>query len=120
MAKRNTVDAEYERLARLPTAQLDKMAFGFNDGDVLVLEPGKVRSRYEADVANAERKFKLGGMAWARSVDLSTPVEVSFDGKRFWLEDGHHRRLAARKTKRTLLAVVAVKANPIKALLGIA
>lgn len=107
-----------ESLEQLDIDTLDQMAFGHKSGDIVTLKPSEINIQYDGDLANPHDKFKAGGMDWARSVDLSEPVDVEIkqDGK-FYLGDGHHRWFAAGKTGRTLQAKIEVKAKPIKALL---
>ncbi len=106
-----------EQLEMMDTDDLDRMAFGHAGGDVIELAPSEISLQYD-DVENAEYKFEQGGMAWAKSVDLSEPVDVEIhdDGK-FYLADGHHRWFAAGKTGRKLQAKIDVKANPINEIL---
>lgn len=98
---------------------LDKIAFGYNDGDVITIDAGKVVIKYPGDLENAEECFRRGGMSWARSVCLDDPVQVSIgeDGK-MYLEDGHHRRFAAIKRGAKLSAEVEIKGNPIRFILA--
>jgi hypothetical protein len=107
-----------EELERLDIDVLDRLAFGVTGGELVTLRPDQIRIKYACDLANPEAKLARGGLAWARSVDLSEPVEVSVaeDGG-FDLEDGHHRWMAAGQTHRPLTAVIEIKGNPIRRLL---
>ena len=107
-----------DALERLDIDVLDKMAFGVVGGEIITLSPSDIVIQYECDLGNPQHKFKQGGMAWAHSVDLSTPVEVSVDNNgAFLLEDGHHRWFAAGKTQRKLTAEVQIKGKPIERIL---
>lgn len=107
-------------LEEMDTDALDRLAFGVADGDVIELSPDQIVIQYEGDLENPQHAFDTqGGMKWARSVDLSEPVEVEVhdDGK-YHLADGHHRWFAAGKTKRKLQAEVKIKGNPVKKVLA--
>jgi hypothetical protein len=108
-----------DELERWDIDDLDRMAFGVVSGDIVELSPDQIRIKYPGEIENPEYKFQRGGMAWARSVDLSEPVEVSInnDGQ-YELEDGHHRWFAARLTGRKLRAEVEIKANTIDFILA--
>ena len=107
-----------QSLERLPIETLDKMAFWVNDGDLVQLHPSQINIQYHGDLENPQDKFAKGGMAWANSVDLREPVDVSMktNGK-YYLEDGHHRWFAAKKRGQFLSAKVEVKGKPIEAIL---
>lgn len=108
-----------DMLERMEPEQLDRMAFGHARGDIVTLDPKEINIKYKDDLVNPEDKFAKGGMAWARSVDLSEPVKVHIgEGGKFHLEDGHHRWFAAQKTGRPLTAEIDdVKANAINEIL---
>lgn len=93
---------------------LDMMAFGCKGGEILELDPKEIHIKYPGDLDNPIEKFRLGGMAWVRSVSFEEPVEVSIgdDGKKS-LEDGHHRRFCAIKLGRKIKAEIEVKGNPV-------
>ena len=107
------------QLERMDLDELDMMAYGHKSGDIVRLDPSEINIQYPGDLANPEDKFAKGGMEWARSVDLSKPVEVEIhqDGK-YYLADGHHRWFAAQKTGRSLTAQIEMKAKPIEKILG--
>jgi hypothetical protein len=98
---------------------MDRMAFGVVGGEERTLEPSSLRILYLGDLENPEALFAQQGMAWARGVDLSEPVEVSVnDDGEFCLEDGHHRWFAAMKTERVLRATITIKGKPIERILA--
>lgn len=108
-----------EELERMDIDDLDRMAFGVAGGEERTLEPSSLRILYLGDLENPEALFAQQGMAWARGVDLSEPVEVSInDDGEFCLEDGHHRWFAAMKTQRPLRATIAIKGRPIERILA--
>ena len=108
-----------EELERMDIDDLDRMAFGVVGGEERTLEPSSLRILYLGDLENPEALFAQQGMAWARGVDLSEPVEVSVnDDGEFCLEDGHHRWLAACLSKRNLVARIDIKGKPIEVILA--
>ena len=66
-----------EELERMGIDDLNRMAFGVVGGEERTLEPSSIRILYLGDLENPEALFAQQGMAWARGVDLSEPVEVS-------------------------------------------
>lgn len=108
-----------EELEQMDINELDRMAFGVVDGEDVTIQPQQVRILYPGDLENPQALFDKGGMAWARSVDLSEPVLLSVDDDgAFGLEDGHHRWFAAQKTGQDLIGTVTIKGNPIKRILA--
>lgn len=108
-----------EELELMDIEELDRMAFGVVDGEDVTIQPSQVRILYPCDLENPQALFDKGGMAWARSVDLSEPVLLSVDDEgAFGLEDGHHRWFAAEKTGRDLVGTVTIKGNPVRRILA--
>lgn len=106
-------------LERMDIDELDRMAFGVEGGQKVDLDPSEIHIRYHDDLDNPRALFDAKEMAWANSVDLSEPVEVSVDDQGdFYLEDGHHRWFAAGKTGRRLKATVEIKGKPIEKILA--
>jgi hypothetical protein len=98
---------------------LDRWAFGFAVGDIITLMPDQIGIQYEGDLENPEGAIEGVGdpVAWARSVSLRKPIDVTYRQGRFWVEDGHHRWTAARILKKKLRCkVVKIDDNPILAL----
>ncbi len=107
-----------EELERMDIDDLDRMAFGVIDDQIITLSPDQIHLKYD-DIENAEYKYKLGGMKWVRSVSFAEPVEVSVNNDgRFELEDGHHRYFAAKKLGRKLKCKIEVKGKPIERILA--
>lgn len=107
-----------EQLEQMDIDELDRLAFGMADGDVVSVKPAAVRILYPGDLANPQARFDREGMAWARTVDLSEPVDLSVnDAGELCLEDGHHRWFAAKKCSRSLRGTVTIKGKPIERLL---
>jgi hypothetical protein len=103
-----------QELSVLDINELDEMAFGCRDGQVIEVAPDTVKVIYECDLENVHHRFELGGTAWLVSVDLSEPISLSInDEGQFCIEDGHHRWFAALKRGEALRARIQIKANPI-------
>lgn len=94
---------------------LDLMAFGFKDGQIVHVSPSRIKIRYMEDLANPIHKFEKHGMEWVKSVDFSEPVELGVDKKgHLYLEDGHHRWFASKKLGRKVKGkIVKFEGNPI-------
>ena len=98
---------------------LDRKAFGFAVEDVVVLSPDQINIQYEGDLENPEWQIQKAGdpVRWAKTVSLKTPIDVRYRGGKFWIEDGHHRWMAARILKKKLKCrIVRIDDNPILAL----
>lgn len=113
-------DEELLRSGGLPTEILDRYAFGFTDKDITKLHPDKLAIKWHDDLENVIWEVKKSGLTpkqWSKKVDLSEPVDVSYeltdDGLKFLLEDGHHRYFAAKKLNKLLNINLEIKANPI-------
>lgn len=78
---------------------LDLAAFGFTEESVKTMMPDELSIKWKDDMLNPPEKQKKSGLSkeeWAKTVDLSEPIDVSYDGKKFNIEDGHHRYYAAK------------------------
>jgi hypothetical protein len=98
---------------------LDRRAFGFAVGDIVTLMPDQIGIQYPDDLENSEDAIERMGdpVAWAKSVSLRKPIDVTYRKGQFWVEDGHHRWTAARIRKKQLRCkVVKIDDNPILAL----
>lgn len=114
-----------EALEKMDINDLDRMAFGYVDGQKMTVAPKDLKIKYADDLENPQYKFDKGdaqgrkGMDWARSVDFSEPVQLSVgrDGK-LYLEDGHHRYFAAQKLGKKLPAEISkIEGKPIEEIL---
>jgi hypothetical protein len=100
---------------------LDRAAFGFASGDILTFKPQQLKIKWKDDIVNVKYEIqysKLPIKTWAKKIDLSTPIEVSYERGKFWIEDGHHRYMAAKILKITIRAIVEIKDKPIEKLSG--
>ena len=108
-------------LEQLDVDVLDRWAFGLAGGDIVKLDPKDIAIVHTDDLENAEYqadRFAGSRLAWAKSVSLTEPVIVSVTRPgEFILEDGHHRYLAAKLSKRKLSAEITIKGKPIEWLL---
>lgn len=108
-----------EQLERLPTEELDRMAFGFVSGDTLTLHPKQIVVTSQDDMENVYYQIQRHGneKAWAKSVSLRKPIDVHLRNGRYELNGGHHRWYAALLTNRKLKAVVTIQDSAITAIL---
>lgn len=107
-----------DELMAMDMDDLDELAFGCRSGQVLTLRHEQLVVIYPGDLDNPIYRYKQEGMDWARSVDLSDPIEVSVNDKgQFCIEDGHHRWFAARLRGESLSAHIEIKGNPVRAIL---
>jgi len=101
------------------TDALDLAAFGFTDSSIKQLMPQQLKIKWKQDLAQAkfeQDEYHRRGMPridWARKINLSEPIDVSFDGNNFFLEDGHHRYVAAKTLNLPLNVTLEIKANPL-------
>lgn len=115
--------AELRReLERVEIDTLDRWAFGVAGDDVITVKPRDLAIVHLDDLDNAvyqAGRYPGGQAAWAKSVSLEEPVEISVTTPgQFVLEDGHHRYLAAKLLKRSLTGKVSIKGKPIEELLA--
>lgn len=115
-------DEELLRNGGLSIELLDRLAHGFSEDDIKKLNPSQLNVRWKDDLENVKweiSKSKLTPKEWASKVDLSEPIDVSYwqdsDHKKgFYIEDGHHRYVAAQILKKPLNVNLEIKVNPIK------
>lgn len=108
-----------EELEHWDVDDLDRMAFGYVEGDVVTVDPDEIKIIWHMDLENPEYKFKQGGMDWVRSVDFSEPLELSVNEEgELQLENGHHRWFASKKLGRKVTGVIdKIKGKPIRRIL---
>lgn len=113
-------DESLLRNGGLPTNLLDKAAYGFDD-TLNQIAPKHLTVKWKDDMENVIHEIQRTGLsnyAWAKKINLSEPIDVSFNGKKFYIEDGHHRYYAAKILNRPLNINLEIKANPITKLGG--
>ena len=109
------------RSGGISTEALDRAAFGFSDKDIKTLMPNQLKIKWLDDLENVKYEIKhkkLNPMVWAKTINLSEPIEVSYwedkSHKRgFYIEDGHHRYYAAKVLNKPLNVELTIKVNPI-------
>lgn len=103
-------------ISELVNYDWNKIAFGFSNDDVLNIPLSKIKIKWKEDMLNVDG-FDMG--KYFKDVDYASlpPIEVSYDGKNFYLEDGHHRYGYAKKLNmKSVPAIVEITANPFKKL----
>src|SRR4051812_25223478 len=86
-------DEQFLRSGGLPIEMLDRLAFGFADSDIKTLLPSQLKIKWWVDYQNVLAEQKESGLSkiqWAKKINLSEPIEVSYEKGKFWIEDGHH------------------------------
>jgi hypothetical protein len=112
-------DEELLRSGGLPTEILDRLAFGFSDEDIKTINPDQLNIKWHDDMDNVkweQQKSGLSKVAWAKTINLSEPIDVVFEKNKFYIDDGHHRSYAAKILKQPLNVNLVIKMNPIVAL----
>lgn len=118
-------DEELLRSGGLPTEMLDTLAFGFNSESIKSLMPNQLSIKWKDDLENVRyeinnlykktnsNNLKKTTLDWANSVNLTEPIDVSFEKNKFFIEDGHHRYFAAKILNKPLNVNLEIKQNPI-------
>jgi len=117
----NKFDSSEELLISggIPIEILDKLAFGFNENDIKELHPSKLKIKWKTDIDNVKNEIKnskLKPIKWAEKINLEEPIDVVFENNGFYIEDGHHRYLAAKILDKKLNINLEINSNPIKEL----
>lgn len=109
-------DEDLLRSGGLPTEMLDRLAFGFSDEDIKTINPDKLYVKWHDDMDNVkweQQKSGLSKVAWAKTINLSEPIDVVYEKNKFYIDDGHHRSYAAKILKQPLNVNLVIKMNPI-------
>lgn len=109
-------DEDLLRRGGLPTDMLDRLAFGFSAEDITELNPKQLKVKWKDDFENVLWEVKKSGLspkAWANKIDLSEPIDVSYEKNNFYIEDGHHRYYAAKTLNKPLNVNLEIKQNPL-------
>jgi len=118
-AKKHNTSEELLRSGGFSTEALDLAAFGFTEESVKSLMPKQLSIKWKDDFENViweianNQKKGISKTEWAKKINLSEPIDVSFDGRKFYIEDGHHRYCAAKILNVPLSVNLEIKANPI-------
>lgn len=111
-----TTDEELLRSGGLPTDMLDRLAFGFSNEDIKTLTPKQLNIKWKNDLENVKwevKKSNLTPKQWSSKIDLTEPIDVSYENGKFFIEDGHHRYFAAKTLNKSLNINLEIKSNPI-------
>ena len=94
----------------------DKLAFGFSEGDTITIPLQSLNIKYKDDMLNTQGDLKK--YFDNKSFTDLPPIEVSYEKGKFYIEDGHHRYVYAKKLGLTKVPVYVdrIKDNPILAL----
>jgi len=109
-------DEKLLRSGGLPINLLDDAAYGFNSDSLKQLLPKQLSIKWKDDLENVIYEIQKSGLSkfeWAKRINLTEPIDVSYNGKKFYVEDGHHRYTAARILNKPLNINLEIKANPI-------
>jgi len=101
---------------------LDRLAHGFSEEDIKVIEPILLKIKWKDDLENVKWEINESGLTpkqWATKINLSEPIDVSYweddkHKKGFYIEDWHHRYMAAKILNKPLNVNLEIKVNPIK------
>ena len=98
---------------------LDRAAHGFSEGDVQTIHPSKLSIKWKDDYENVMweiKQSKLGIVSWSKQINLSEPIDVIYEKGKFYIDDGHHRYVAAKTLNVELNVNLEIKDNPMKVL----
>lgn len=118
-ARKFATDEQYLRSGGPSFAEMCRAAFGFAEEDVTEIKPGQLNIKWKDDLDNVkyEQEYsKLSPVAYAKKIDLSEPIDVSYEHGKFWIEDGHHRYYAANVLGKTLKVKLEIKQRPLDTL----
>lgn len=115
-------DEELLRNGGISIETLDRLAHGFSEEDIKTLNPNQLMIKWKEDLENVKYEIKQSGLTpkqWGSKVNLSEPIDVSYwedtkHKKGFYIEDGHHRYMAAKILNKPLNINLEIKINPIK------
>lgn len=114
-------DEELLRSGGISIETLDRLAHGFSSEDIKTINPNDLKVKWKDDLENVKYEIKKSGLTpkqWASKINLSEPIEVSYWGDNkhkigFYIEDGHHRYMAAKILNKTLNVNLEIKVNSI-------
>lgn len=120
LAKFNS-DEELLRGGGISIETLDRLAHGFSSEDIKTINPNDLKVKWKDDLENVKYEIKKSGLTpkqWASKINLSEPIEVSYWGDNkhkigFYIEDGHHRYMAAKILNKPLNVNLEIKVNSI-------
>jgi len=116
---------EFLRAGGLSNKSLDRLAFGFADIDITTLNPSQLKVKWKDDLENVKYEvtnfmqkynissFPKAAKIWSERVNLSEPIDVSYEKNAFYIEDGHHRYFAAKILNKQLNVNLQINTNPL-------
>jgi hypothetical protein len=128
--KRFDSSTELLKSGGIPIDILDKWAFGFSSDEIKTIDPKRLSVKWKLDYDNVKhevehyhKKHPNQSLAtntknWSKSINLSEPIEVSYQKGKFYIEDGHHRYFAAKTLGKMLSVDLEIKDNPILKIYG--
>lgn len=112
---------ELLRAGGISIEALDRLAYGFSSNDIKTLLPNQLNIKWKQDLANVLYEIQKSGLSkkqWASKINLTEPIDVSYEKNKFYIEDGHHRFVAAKILSKPLNVNLEIKQNPILTLGG--
>ena len=114
-------DEELLRGGGISIETLDRLAHGFSSEDIKTINPNDLKVKWKDDLENVKYEIKKSGLTpkqWASKINLNEPIEVSYWGDNkhkigFYIEDGHHRYMAAKILNKPLNVNLEIKVNSI-------
>jgi hypothetical protein len=109
-------DEDFIRSGGFSIEALDRAAFGFSSDDIKTISPKDLRVKWKDDYDNVIWEINKSGLPkkqWAEKINLNEPIDVVFEKDKFFIEDGHHRFVAAKILKKNLNVNLEIKTNPI-------
>ena len=114
-------DEELLRAGGISIETLDRLAHGFSSEDIKTMNPNDLKVKWKDDLENVKYEIKKSGLTpkqWASKINLNEPIEVSYWGDNkhkigFYIEDGHHRYMAAKILNKPLNVNLEIKVNSI-------
>lgn len=115
-------DEDLLRSGGISIETLDRLAHGFSEDDIKTLKPEQLKIRWKNDLENVKWEIKQSGLSpkqWAEQIDLTDPIDVDYwldsgYSKGFYIQDGHHRYMAAKILNKSLNVNLQIKINPIQ------
>jgi len=109
-------DEQFLRAGGLSSEMLDKLAYGFSDSEIKTIDPNKLNIKWKVDYEDVKSEQKRSGLSkidWAKTINLSEPIDISYEKFKFYVEDGHHRTYAAKILNTLLNVNLEIKMNPV-------
>jgi hypothetical protein len=118
-AQKYSSDEEFIRNGGFSIQTLDMAAFGFSD-ETTSIPINLINIKWKEDLNNVKYEIKQSNLTpinWAKTISLEQPIEISYSKGKVWLEDGHHRFMAAKLLNiKELPCDMTLKAKPLDVL----